>query len=96
MGKHDISQPITTISSGSNYNLWIQGMKSFLIGCKLWYILTGDITKITKKTDESDTKFVDRLENWDSKNHQIITWFRNTSVLAIHIQFADYDSAKEI
>ena len=48
------------------------------------------------KRDESDTKFADRLEDWDSKNHQIITWFRNTSVPAIHIQFADYDSAKEI
>ncbi|KAG6787115.1 hypothetical protein POTOM_008746 [Populus tomentosa] len=85
MEKLDISQPITTVLSGLNYNLWIQGMKSFLIGRKLWRILTGDITKPTKETDESDMKFADRLEDWDSKNHQIITRFRNTSVPAIHI-----------
>jgi hypothetical protein len=96
MEKPDISQPITIVLSGSNYNLWIQGMKSFLIGHKLWRIVIGDITKPTKEKDESDTKFANRLEDWDSKNHQIITWFRNTSVPAIHIQFADYDSAKEI
>ncbi|KAJ6392554.1 hypothetical protein OIU84_026837 [Salix udensis] len=96
MEKSGISQPIATVLSGSNYNLWIQGMKSFLIGRKLWRIITGDITKPTKEQDETDTKFADRLEDWDSKNHQIITWFRNTSVPAIHIQFADYDSAKEV
>ena len=49
MEKPDISQPITTVLSGSNYNIWIQGMKSFLIGRKLWHIVTGDITKPTKE-----------------------------------------------
>jgi len=49
MEKPDISQPITTVFSGSNYNIWIQGMKSFLIGRKLWHIVTGDITKPTKE-----------------------------------------------
>uniref|UniRef100_A0A6N2MZ92 Uncharacterized protein n=1 Tax=Salix viminalis TaxID=40686 RepID=A0A6N2MZ92_SALVM len=66
--------------------LWIQGMKNFLIGHKLWRIVTGDIIKPTKEKDETDTKFADRLEEWESKNHQIITWFCNTSVPAIHIQ----------
>jgi hypothetical protein len=63
MEKLDISQPITTILFGSNYNIWIQGMKSFLIGRKLWRIVTRDITKPTKEKDESDTKFTNRLED---------------------------------
>jgi len=71
-------------------------MKSFLIRRKLWRIVTGDITQPIIAADEPEDKFADRLEDWDSKNHQIITWFRNTSVPAIHVQFADYDSAKEI
>ncbi|KZV40897.1 hypothetical protein F511_05142 [Dorcoceras hygrometricum] len=71
-------------------------MKSFLIGRKLWRIVTGDITTPTKQQDETDDRFADRLEDWDSKNHQIITWFRNTSIPSIHIQFADYNTAKEI
>ena len=96
MEKPDISQPITAVLSGSNYDIWSQGMTSFLIGRKLWRIVIRDITKPTKKKDESNTKLANRLEDWDSNNHQIITWFRNTSVPAIHIQFADYDSAKEV
>jgi hypothetical protein len=47
--KPDISQPTTTVLFGSNYNIWIQGMKSFLIGHKLWRIVTGDITKQSKR-----------------------------------------------
>ena len=31
-----------------------------------------------------------------AKNHQIITWFRNTSVAAIYEEFGYYESAKEI
>lgn len=95
MEKPEISTPITTILTGSNYNVWVQGMKSFLIGRKLWRIVTGDITKPTKEKEETAAKFADRLEDWDSKNHQIITWFRNTSVPSIHVQFSDYDSTKQ-
>ena len=51
MAKSDVAKPIATVLSGSNYNLWIQGMKSFLIGRKLWRIVTGDITKPTKQQD---------------------------------------------
>ncbi|MED6176647.1 hypothetical protein PIB30_090238, partial [Stylosanthes scabra] len=36
-----------------------------------------------------------RLEEWDSKNHQIITWFRNTSTPGIHLQFGRFETAKE-
>nr|KYP68702.1 Copia protein [Cajanus cajan] len=71
-------------------------MKSFLIGRKLWRIVTSNIKQPTKEASETDAKFANRLENWDSKNHQVITWFHNTSSPSIHIQFATYDSAKEI
>ena len=73
MEKSDVLKPITTILTGSNYNLWVQGMKSFLIDRKLWRIVTGDITKPTREKNETDAKFADRFEDWDSKNHQIIT-----------------------
>lgn len=42
---------------------------------------------------EDDAKFIERLEDWNSKNHQIITWLDNTSILAIHTQFDAFDTA---
>ena len=69
MEKSDISKPIATILTGLNYNLWVQGMKSFLIGRKLWCVVTGDIIKPTNEKDEIDAKFTDCLEDWDSKSH---------------------------
>ena len=71
-------------------------MRSFLIGRKLWRIITGDITKPTRETSETDAKFAERLEDWDSKNHQIITWFYNTTIPDIHVQFSDLETAKAI
>ncbi|GKU90371.1 hypothetical protein SLEP1_g4371 [Rubroshorea leprosula] len=71
-------------------------MRSFLKGRKLWRYITGDITLPQKVTGETDKKYVDRLEDWDSKNHQIITWFRNTSIPSIHLQFGRYETAKEV
>ncbi|GKV11664.1 hypothetical protein SLEP1_g22904 [Rubroshorea leprosula] len=71
-------------------------MRSFLKGRKLWQYVTGDIKLFEKSVEEPDDKFVDRLEEWDSKNHQIITWFRNTSTSSINLQFARYDTAKEV
>ncbi|KAJ1398993.1 hypothetical protein SESBI_30636 [Sesbania bispinosa] len=96
MEKSDVAKPVTTTLNSSNYNLWVPGMKCFLIGRKLWRIVTGDICKPTKAKNETNEKFVERLEDWDSKNHQIITWFRNTSIPSIQVQFTDYNSAKEI
>uniref|UniRef100_A0A9I9E769 DUF4219 domain-containing protein n=1 Tax=Cucumis melo TaxID=3656 RepID=A0A9I9E769_CUCME len=74
MEKSEISRPISTILDGSNYITWTNQMKSFLIGRKLWRVVTGDITKPTKQDKEDDSKFIKRLEEWDDKNHQIITW----------------------
>ncbi|KAK2981018.1 hypothetical protein RJ640_012177 [Escallonia rubra] len=92
----DPAQPIFIILDGSNYILWAQAMRSFIKGKKLWRYLTGDITIPIKTADEPQLKFDERLDDWDSKNHQIITWFRNTSVLSIYQQFGRYNTAKEI
>ena len=73
MDKSEISRPIGTILDGSNYIFWSQRMKSFLIGRKFWRIVIDDIVKPVCNTDENDTKYVERLEDWNSKNHQIIT-----------------------
>ncbi|KAJ1411699.1 hypothetical protein SESBI_21016 [Sesbania bispinosa] len=89
MEKSNVPKPITTTLNGSNYNLWVLGMKSFLIGRKLWRIVTGDIRKPTKAKDETNEKFVERVEDWDCKNHQIIAWFRNTSIPSVQAKISE-------
>ncbi|KAL0539908.1 hypothetical protein IC582_024129 [Cucumis melo] len=100
MEKNDVARPISTILDGTNYITWAHQMRSFLIGRKLWRIVTGDITKpvkpIVHETSAEDIQYIERLEDWDSKNHQIITWLGNTSIPAIHTQFDAFDSAKEL
>uniref|UniRef100_A0A2N9GYR8 CCHC-type domain-containing protein n=1 Tax=Fagus sylvatica TaxID=28930 RepID=A0A2N9GYR8_FAGSY len=49
-----------------------------------------------RSKDEDDTKFTNRLENWDCKNHQFITWFCHSTVPSIHQQFGRYDNAKDV
>ena len=95
MDRPDASHPIFVILDGSNYVLWAQAMSSFLKGKKLWRIITGDITQPVKDTAETTISpatptYEDRLEEWDSKNYQIITWFRNTSVTSISLQFGRF------
>ena len=72
MEKLDLVQPIRTILDGFNYAIWSQEMSSFLKGRKLWRIVTEDIPKPTQLKDEEDGKFWERLEDWDSRNHQIL------------------------
>ena len=86
-------------------------MRGFLKGRKLWRYVTGDIacpvkpTVIDKSKDgaskskedaEKEKDYAEKLEDWDSKNHQIITWFRNTSTPGIHLQFSHFETAKEV
>ena len=54
----------------------------------------SDVT-VQETTAETD-KYIERLKDWDSKNHQIITWLGNTSIPAIHTQFDAFDTAKEL
>ncbi|CAL5387066.1 unnamed protein product [Camellia sinensis] len=95
MDRHDASHPISVILNGSNYVLWAQAMSSFLKGKKLWRIVTGDVAKPVKDSATTETPvhtatYEDRLEEWDSKNYQIITWFRNTSITSISLQFGRF------
>lgn len=60
----------------------------------LWFffsrrIVIGDITKPIKSNLEDEGKFIERLEDWDTKNYQIIT-----SIPTIHTQFDVFDNAK--
>lgn len=62
MDKSDISPPIVTILDGSNYTFGSQSIKSFLIGYKLWHPFIGDISKHVRDANESDIKYIDRIE----------------------------------
>ncbi|GMP23911.1 hypothetical protein CsSME_00001351 [Camellia sinensis var. sinensis] len=65
-------------------------MSSFLKGRKFWRIITGNVTKPVKVATESTATYTNRLEDWDSKNYQIITWLRNTSIPSISLQFGRF------
>lgn len=88
--------PIPIVLNGSNYTHWVEAMRGFLKGRRLWRYVTGDMECPTKGTEETKESYADKLEEWDSKNHQIITWFRNTSTPSIHLQFGRFESAKEV
>ena len=116
MEKNDVARPISTILDETKYIIWAHQMRSFLIGRKLWCIVTGDATKPVKPTplvknikdttenDDTDTfdvtteddKYIEKLEDWDNKNHQIITWLGNTSIPATHTQFDTFNTSKEL
>uniref|UniRef100_A0A2N9J177 Uncharacterized protein n=1 Tax=Fagus sylvatica TaxID=28930 RepID=A0A2N9J177_FAGSY len=80
MDKSELPKTVTTILNGHNYLLWSQDMRSFLKGHRLWRYVTGEIQAPVRSKDEDDTKFADRLKDWDCKNHQIITWFRHSTI----------------
>jgi hypothetical protein len=69
-------------------------MRSFLKGRKLWLYVTGDIPKPTKDTAEIDDALHTRLIVCDSKHHQILTWFRNTTIPSIATLFGSFDDAQ--
>ena len=56
--KH-VSKPINVIFDGSNYDIWAQEIFSVLKGRILWRIVTGEITKPTKKKDKDEEKFIE-------------------------------------
>ena len=96
MEKLDVIQPIKTILDGLNFAIWSQEMSSFLKGRRLWRIVTGSVLAPVQQKDEADNAYWERLEDWESKNHQILTWIRNTSIPSIKLQFARFDTAKEV
>ena len=45
---------------------------------------------------ETDSAYAIRIEDWESVNHHIITWFRKTSIPSIIDEFDNIDIAKEV
>ena len=49
-----------------------------------------------KVDKEIDSAYAIRIEDWESANPQIITWFRNTYISSIVDEFDNLDIAKEV
>ena len=69
-------------------------MRSFFKGRMLWHYCTSAITVPVKGTDEEDATFLSRMIEWDSHNHMILTWIRNTSIPSISNLLGSFDDAK--
>uniref|UniRef100_A0A2N9GRJ3 Integrase catalytic domain-containing protein n=1 Tax=Fagus sylvatica TaxID=28930 RepID=A0A2N9GRJ3_FAGSY len=70
---HEITHPITVILDGpASYHAWSQNMTVFLKGRRLWRY------QVVQVDD-----FEARLEEWESIQCRILSWFINTSVPAI-------------
>ena len=83
MAQTEISHPIHIILDGQNYFVWSQSMRSIIKGRKLWFYVTGEMKKPVKHSSEDEDVFRIRLIEWDSNNHQILTWLHNTSIPSI-------------
>ena len=66
-----------------NYLSWSQVMRSFLKGRMPWHYYTGAIIIPVKGASEEDAAFLGHMILWDSHNHMILTWIRNTSISSI-------------
>ena len=89
----EISRSIHVIFNGDNFAQWSQVMRSYLKSHKLWLYVSCD-RRIPKQVDkETNSAYAIRIEDWESANHQIITWFRNTSIVD---EFGNIDIAKEV
>ncbi|KAL5760223.1 hypothetical protein ACOSQ2_019061 [Xanthoceras sorbifolium] len=94
----DIIRPINIILDGpTSYHAWSQNMIVFLKGRKLWRYVTGSIPKPVLSPPSNDTAaadtsknaitvddYEDRLEEWESIQCKILSWFINTSIPSIH------------
>ncbi|GFZ11682.1 hypothetical protein Acr_23g0000670 [Actinidia rufa] len=75
-------------------------MQRFLRARKLWKYITGNVQPphFSETDDDDDAlhiQYQSQLEDWDSVNSKIITWFSNTSVSSIHSLFTPFETAKE-
>ena len=71
-------------------------MRSYLKGRKLWLYVSSDRPIPEKEDKEIDSAYVIQIEDWESANHQIITWFHNTYIPSIVDEFGNTDIAKEV
>ena len=97
MDKKDVflPRPINTVLEGcKNYLSWSQAMCNFLKGRMLWHYCTSAITVLVKGANVEDAAFLGRMIKWDSHNHMIFTWIRNTSIPSISNLLGSFDNAK--
>ena len=83
MAQTEISHPIHITLDDRNYFVWSQFMRRFIKGQKLWFYVTGEMKKPVKHSFKDEDVFRIRLIEWDSNNHQILTWLHNTSIPSI-------------
>ena len=83
MPSDEISRPIHVIFNGDNFAQWSQVMRSYLKGRKLWIYVSRDHPIPEQVDKETDSSYAILIEDWESANHHIITWFRNTSISSI-------------
>ena len=50
-------------------------MRSYLKGHKLWLYVSGDRPIPEQVDKETDSSYAIQIEDWESANYQIITWF---------------------
>ncbi|GFZ03139.1 hypothetical protein Acr_15g0017470 [Actinidia rufa] len=90
MDRSEVARPIIITLDGPNYIPWSQAMSSFSreenFGVMLLVILRHRLRVQLRRLLSS---LFDWRE-WDSKNHQIITWIRNTSIPSISLQFGRF------
>ena len=92
----EISRPINVIFNGDNFTQWSQVMRSYLKIRKLWLYVSGDRPIPEQVDKETYSAYVIRIQDWESANHHIITWFHNTSISSIVDEFGNIDIAKEV
>ena len=62
----------------------------------MWLYVSGDRPILEKENKETDFAYAIRIEDWESTNHQTITWFRNTYIPSIVDEFGNIDIVKEV
>ena len=92
----EISRPIHVIFYGDNFARWSQAKPNYLKGRKLWLYVSSDRPVPEKEEKETDSTYAIRIEDWESVNRQIITWFHNASISSIVDEFGNIDIAIEV
>ena len=96
MPSDEISRPIHVNFNGDNFVQWSQAMRSYLKSRKLWLYVSSDCSILEQVDKENDSAYAIRIEDWESANHHIITWFHNTSIPSIVDEFGNIDIVKEV
>ena len=88
----EIFRSIHVIFKGDSFARWSQAMHSYLKCRKLCLYVSGDRLIPEQVDKEIDSAYAIRIEDWESANHQIITWFCNTSIPSIVDEFGNINT----